>query len=300
MSLRLLKISLFFFFCFLLLPSTILALKSQEDQHIEVSLRMIGHQLLLNSGDSTSRVLPIRNEEGRYRIQFESEFEFVPDELVQTVNQVILDANLSQGYFVEVEECETTEVVYSYEMSRSDSKDNVSCVGREQPKGCYSLLITFIEDQELDISSDTIDQNQPEKPEKGKKQVKYSLLSFIGVVAFGAIFFIWRRRQKSLIDPHLIALGKFKFDRRNAELIMEQQKIELTGKEADLLLLLYNNVNSTVEREVILSRVWGDEGDYVGRTLDVFISKLRKKLESDPTVKIVNIRGVGYKLILGE
>ena len=56
-------------------------------------------------------------------------------------------------------------------------------------------------------------------------------------------------------------------------------------------------VNTTVERDVILNMVWGDEGDYVGRTLDVFISKLRKKLEADSSVKIVNIRGVGYKLV---
>jgi DNA-binding response OmpR family regulator len=53
-----------------------------------------------------------------------------------------------------------------------------------------------------------------------------------------------------------------------------------------------------VERDEILNKVWGDDGDYVGRTLDVFISKLRKKLEADACVKIVNIRGVGYKLVV--
>jgi DNA-binding response OmpR family regulator len=74
----------------------------------------------------------------------------------------------------------------------------------------------------------------------------------------------------------------------------------LTSKEADLLILLHNSVNTGIEREVILNEVWGDEGDYVGRTLDVFISKLRKKLEGDSSVKIVNIRGVGYKLVLNN
>ena len=53
-----------------------------------------------------------------------------------------------------------------------------------------------------------------------------------------------------------------------------------------------------MEREVLLNKVWGDQGDYVGRTLDVFISKLRKKLEADPHVKIVSIRGVGYKMVI--
>lgn len=81
-------------------------------------------------------------------------------------------------------------------------------------------------------------------------------------------------------------------------LLFADTKIELTSKEADLLSLLHSSANTTIAREQILEIVWGDEGDYIGRTLDVFISKLRKKLEDDPSVKIVNIRGVGYKLIL--
>lgn len=65
-----------------------------------------------------------------------------------------------------------------------------------------------------------------------------------------------------------------------------------------MLGLLYTNINRNVTREDILQIVWGDEGDYLGRTLDVFISKLRKKLETDPNIKIVNIRGVGYRMVL--
>jgi DNA-binding response OmpR family regulator len=76
--------------------------------------------------------------------------------------------------------------------------------------------------------------------------------------------------------------------------------MELTSKEADLLLVLHESANKTVEREMILKRVWGDEGDYVGRTLDVFISKLRKRLEFDPSIKIINTRGVGYKLAVSK
>jgi DNA-binding response OmpR family regulator len=81
-------------------------------------------------------------------------------------------------------------------------------------------------------------------------------------------------------------------------LSFEDKSVELSSKEAELLSLLHNFANAPLEREVILQKVWGDEGDYVGRTLDVFISKLRKKLEADANVKIVNIRGVGYKLVM--
>ncbi|MBK9591743.1 MAG: winged helix-turn-helix domain-containing protein [Crocinitomicaceae bacterium] len=58
--------------------------------------------------------------------------------------------------------------------------------------------------------------------------------------------------------------------------IKKKQSIELSSKEADLLFLLFSNENKTLERAYILNLVWGDEGDYVGRTLDVFVSKLRK------------------------
>jgi DNA-binding response OmpR family regulator len=81
-------------------------------------------------------------------------------------------------------------------------------------------------------------------------------------------------------------------------LSIDNNSVELSGKEVDLLLLLQTSANTTLEREVILKSVWGDEGDYVGRTLDVFISKLRKKLEADSNIKIANIRGVGYKLVV--
>ena len=78
------------------------------------------------------------------------------------------------------------------------------------------------------------------------------------------------------------------------------ESMQLSGKETDLLLLLCAHENQTLQRDQILRLVWEDEGDYIGRTLDVFISKLRKKLEADPRVKIMNIRGVGYKLVVIE
>ena len=81
-------------------------------------------------------------------------------------------------------------------------------------------------------------------------------------------------------------------------LSLKAQKIELSAKEADLLLLFVQNENETLERAFMLNQIWGDEGDYVGRTLDVFISKLRKKIAADPSLKIVNVRGVGYRFVI--
>ena len=276
----------------LLAPSNVRAQKSQSDQHIEVSLRMIGHQVLLNSGDSISRVLPIKKENGRYRIPFESDFELRPDELVEIVNGVMKDAKMTNGYIVEVEQCEAGEVVYSYEMTGLDKIDIIPCKRRDLPKSCYSLLLTLLDDNEQIITSNSV------ASDAKRNQLKYSIMFLLGALIAVVFFFLWKRKHKSLIETNLIALGDYQFDKRNTELLFDRKKIELTSKEADLLILLYDAVNTTIEREVILNKVWGDEGDYVGRTLDVFISKLRKKLEADPKVKIASIRGVGYKLVL--
>ena len=110
----------------------------------------------------------------------------------------------------------------------------------------------------------------------------------------------WRKKHNLKNDPNMISIGEYLFDTRNMNLSFADKKVELTSKEADLLLLLHKEANTTVEREKILRMVWGDEGDYVGRTLDVFISKLRRKLEADSNIKIVNTRGVGYKLVMNN
>ncbi len=292
------KIASLTFVCILLLISKGNSQFMQDERHIEVSLRMIGHRVLLSSGDSISRILPIKKEDDRYRIQFESEFEFYPGELVNTINQVVKETSMSTSYIVEVEKCETGEVVYSYEMNNLEQTDIIPCQSRVQPKSCYSLLFTLIGSVEpIELLHD-VTQDPPNGSSSKVGKVTYSIISLLLVFMLGAFVFLWKRRRNSIVDPNLIPLGEYQFDKRNAELLFEDQRTELTGKEADLLLLLYKAVNTSVEREVILNKVWGDEGDYIGRTLDVFISKLRKKFEADPKVKIVNIRGVGYKLVV--
>ncbi len=117
MRLSQLKISLSAFVFVLLFSSSATAQNEQDERHIEVSLRMIGHQVLLSSKDSISRVLPIIKENDRYKIVFESEFEFEPEELVATFDRIVKETGIAKSYIVEVEECETREVVYSYEMN---------------------------------------------------------------------------------------------------------------------------------------------------------------------------------------
>jgi len=130
----------------------------------------------------------------------------------------------------------------------------------------------------------------------------WKMLLYLGIPLVVVLAFFLKKSKPKMLskENNFIALGGYRFDEKGMRLLFGEEQIELTGKESDLLKVLYDSLNITVERDEILKLVWGDEGDYIGRTLDVFISKLRKKLEADPNVKILNVRGVGYKLILNE
>ena len=83
---------------------------------------------------------------------------------------------------------------------------------------------------------------------------------------------------------------------RTSHLRTRSAEKTLTQKEAEVLKLLYQNRERVLKREEILRQVWGDDDYFMGRSMDVFISKLRKYLKEDPSVQIVNYHGVGFKL----
>jgi DNA-binding response OmpR family regulator len=98
--------------------------------------------------------------------------------------------------------------------------------------------------------------------------------------------------------PGLIALGSYQFDSANFKLKNHTGEKILTSREAEILKQLYINRERVLKREEILMAVWGNDDYFLGRSLDVFISKLRKYLKDDPTVQIINYHGVGFKLEL--
>ena len=93
------------------------------------------------------------------------------------------------------------------------------------------------------------------------------------------------------------SIGKYAFYQDRALLKQGEEQVELSDKEAKLLSIFATNQNQVIERDRLLKEVWEDEGVFVvGRSLDVFVSKLRKKLQGDEAIKITSIHGKGYKL----
>ena len=106
---------------------------------------------------------------------------------------------------------------------------------------------------------------------------------------------------KSRNENEHYKLGRFTLDAKHATLHNEDtgEKKVLTVREAKILQLFCENINETVERKAILSRFWDTEDDYfASRSLDVFITKLRKLLKDDPLIELKNIRSIGYVLIV--
>ncbi|OQA39434.1 MAG: Response regulator ArlR [Spirochaetes bacterium ADurb.Bin315] len=103
-------------------------------------------------------------------------------------------------------------------------------------------------------------------------------------------------RTEGRRDREQFEIGAFTFDHRNLMLSHPSEERKLTKKEADVLRLLCMHQDQVLPRELLLNMVWGDDTYFLGRSLDVFISRLRKYLKADANVRIMNVHGVGFKL----
>jgi DNA-binding response OmpR family regulator len=93
-------------------------------------------------------------------------------------------------------------------------------------------------------------------------------------------------------------IGRYRFDANKQVLALGDETQKLTTKETELLKLLCNNANNVLERNFALKTIWVDDNYFNARSMDVYITKLRKYLRGDPSVEIMNIHGKGYKLIM--
>jgi DNA-binding response OmpR family regulator len=103
------------------------------------------------------------------------------------------------------------------------------------------------------------------------------------------------RNKKTIAEN--IQIGKYQFNLKKQTLVLNNISENLTHREANLLYYLIKNKNQVLDRSFILKKLWGDDDFFNARSMDVFITKLRKKLKEDESLQIINVRGYGYKLI---
>ncbi len=248
----------------------------------EILLRRIGHEILLQSGDSTSRVLPVKKiTKNEYQINFENAFTFQPESLVNTTQRLLAKDPLRSDYVVNVVNCANSSVTYGYAISKNKKDDIVACIGRRQPVACYMINIKF---KPTGIIT----------PKNGYLLGSLTVLAFVGFTFLRSV-----KPRRALPDSQhtgIFTLGSMSFDAETRKLMINGKILELTKTETRVLRIFALSPNEAIERSRIQKEIWEDEGVIVGRSLDMFISKLRKKLEFDPNIRIVVIRGKGYKL----
>jgi hypothetical protein len=254
------------------------------ENRAKLVIRKVGHLLLLQAGDSSSRILPVKQlNDGIFQLEFQSEFSFKPDTLVKIVRQNLSANNLPINYMVSVFDCATNEVVYGFEINHI--KNNlISCMGRTQPKGCYSIQIAFV-DFKLNNGSNPV-----------IYQYGYGII-FISLIAFIGYGYLKGKKKTSPVEmKNYIRLGGYLLFKDQRLLKNDAESIELSDKESKLLEIFAAQQNQLIERDRLLKEVWEDDGIFTARSLDVFVSKLRKKLKNDPSIQITNVYGKGYKL----
>jgi hypothetical protein len=254
-----------------------------------IAMRNIAHQVLQSVGDSTSRVLPVnRLSPTEFQIPFESSFSFKTDSLVHIIDKVVAANKLPSTYIVNVLKYNTDTVIYGYAKSGLDRDSIMPCGGRQQPTLPYSIDIKFRESKFC--------------------TAKNFYAGGIGLCGLGLFMLgasqIRRRgniskppdKNLSVAASRDIPIGKYIFYPEEQMLKFNGQESILTVKEAKILSIFARAQNQIIDRKRLQKEIWEDEGVIVGRSLDMFISRLRKKLEGDPDIKLVNIHSKGYKL----
>lgn len=112
--------------------------------------------------------------------------------------------------------------------------------------------------------------------------------------------FLKRRVVNQPLTPTVMRLGKYQFDYQNLSLKLAEDERRLTQKEADLLQYFCQHKNQLLRRSTILETIWGQDDYFLGRSLDVFISRLRKYLRQEEAIRIENVHGIGFKFLVEE
>lgn len=255
---------------------------------VNLALRRTAHHLLIEKGDSTSRILPVKQlKTTTFLVRLEHPFDY--GRLPALLQQSLAIHKITDNYDVSVQNCVGGELQLGYNFLDLTERNEVPCGGRKQEPGCYTLQVSF------------------NTAESHGQQAAGWLPWALGFLLVGGAYVAWQQStQKSTLpapdtsntdaQAGIIQIGQTTFNVSNQSLTIAGLTHTLTYRETKLLDLFSRHPNQLLERDFILKSVWEDEGIIVGRSVDVFVSRLRKLLHPDPTVRIVAIHGVGYRL----
>ncbi len=253
---------------------------------INLALRHTADGLLRLAGDSISRIPAIeQTSENVWRVRLEQPFLY--DALPHLLQSALDRHGINRPYEVAIRRCEDDVIDLGYHQFDWLEDNSVACQGRTFNDECHFIEVTFLAEGAMPLQR------------AGRQSWIIWLLLGIGI---GSGYFLLRSRKTLTDDPasEEIPFGQSRLDVSGQILITGEEKQKLTFRETKLLHLFVRHMDQILERETILQKVWADEGVMVGRSIDVFVSRLRKKLAPDPSVAIIAVHGVGYRLETGK
>jgi DNA-binding winged helix-turn-helix (wHTH) protein len=252
---------------------------------INLALRSVSDKLLTSEGRFTQRIRPVKQLSlSTYRVQLDAPISYnILDSLVKT--EFRSHAILAPFELAVYDHRFDSLLFGNLYADGIRSEGRPVCLGREQIRVPMDFTAKFYE--HTTGGATTAD-------------AWWGVL-LNGLVIAGVAYSLMltnRKEEKPAVTDasQVYALGSLAYDFTNQQITSKAGVVELTYKEAKLLKLFCINQNQVISRDAIQKAIWEDEGYFVGRSMDVFISRLRKLLREDPAVSIVTIHGVGYKL----
>ena len=267
-----------------LIPSGATSQTELIPEHVNLALRRTADGLLRISGDSTSRI-PAVEMRGDHIWKMRLDYPFSYDSLPILLQASLQLHGVHTPYDVTIRRCTDDEIVLGYHQFDITESQAVPCGGRVMEDGCHFIELAFL---------------LPHREWSYKK-----LIGMLSILLIGALGGYWlaRRQKKGAPFTELasdygewLQFGNAQLDVSGQVLICGGLQQNLTFRETKLLALFAENANKLIERDTILQQVWADEGVLVGRSLDMFVSRLRKKLAPDADISIIAVHGVGYRL----
>ncbi|NOT37124.1 MAG: response regulator transcription factor [Saprospiraceae bacterium] len=270
-----------------LLTTSILIAEEVPVDKINLAIRRSIDQMLRANNDSTSQI-PIIHQINDTTWKTES-ISFLDYNKFPTLLQQSLELyNIKNSYQVAIRSCNYKEIFLGYISFDLNNTSPIPCQGRSRNDDCQIIEIQFTSNNFIDSKS------------------KYKHLYYVVpiFIIFAGLIIVLTRKRQSILETKIqkpknfLHFGQTKLDIETHQLICKNKIQKLTYREAKLLQYFVENQGKIIDREMLLQKVWGDEGIQVSRSLDVFVSRLRKFLQADQELQIATIHGVGYRLDL--
>jgi|TARA_R110000737_G_scaffold349438_2_gene385654 hypothetical protein len=256
-----------------------------QSNKINLALRQTGHLLYESCGDTFSQIPAVEQTgEAEFKLKLENGFDY--DKLPEILNGSLKNFGVTNSYIVSILTCESESIVLGYN-NVSFQNEVVACRSREQDELCKIIMLNI------------------QDPVPVTSEADYSMfwLLLFGVIPF-LVFYINRKKiEAPEAEPMFVkentkylAVGSSSFDPTGLLFSHNGAEKAMTFREGKLFEYFINHKNQVLKRDDIQNHVWEDEGVIVGRSLDVFVSRLRKIIKDDDTLAIKNIHGVGYRL----